>query len=280
MRKLYRSYLYCSGNKLENLQKALTSEADTVTVDLEDSVPQNRKVEARENTFVELSKIDMVKPVFVKTNPPSSKYGLDDIARLSRLPLAGFRLPKTNSVEEIREVHAILQGNRFQGCIQPMIETARGAQNIDAIADSSHYIAQLIVGEEDLRNDLGCARNELGYTLQRVVVACRAVGLLPPVLSVWPFLSDPDGLRSSSIEGRNRGFFGRLCVHPSQVATVNEVFTPEPDELTRAARVVELFNKAEVNGATAIKDDDGNYLSVWTRDNAQRVLALNNMLGD
>lgn len=275
---IYRTYLYCSGMRLDLLDKACASEADAVTVDLEDSVPTFHKERARNQVAECLSKRKEIKPLFVKINPPSSPYGFLDVEALAGMPIAGFRVPKVNSPDEITELQRIACAKGFEGQLQLMLETARGIQCVDEIAKVSTYTSALIVGEEDLRNDLGCDRNELGYCLSRVVIASRAAELLPPIMSVWPFLTDMQGLETSATKGKRMGFWGRLCVHPSQVRTINEVFTPSTDELERAHYVLETFSRAEKMGQPAIKDRDGNYLSVWTKNQAERTISLANAL--
>lgn len=225
--KIFRSYLYCSGTRLDLLSKAILSRADAVTIDLEDSVPAAQKDTIRSAVVGTLQKLRPAKPIFVKINPLSSSYGLDDIEAVTGLQIQGVRVPKIRDVNEVAQIHDACLRNLFTGNLQLMLETASGIQGVDAIAKASSYTSLLIVGEEDLRNDLGCTRDTLDYSLSRVVVASRAAKLLPPVMSVWQFISDKHGLKESTMRGRKMGFWGRLCVHPSQVEVVNRIFTPE-----------------------------------------------------
>ena len=276
---LYRSYLYCSGSRLDLLERACATKADAVTIDLEDSVAAFNKDKARREVVQCLSGHAATKPLFVKVNPPSSRYGYADVEALAELPIAGLRVPKVNSVEEVSRLHGIASSCGFAGCLQIMLETALGIQSVDDIARASTYTSALIVGEEDLRTDLGCERTELDYSLSRVVVAARAAELLPPIMSVWPFLADTNGLMDSAIRGKQMGFWGRLCVHPSQVEGINEVFTPTTSEVERAVDLVDTCARAADLGQPAIKDREGNYISVWAQNQAQRTLALAKCLG-
>jgi citrate lyase subunit beta/citryl-CoA lyase len=273
--QLYRSFLYCSGVRLEHFEKALATNADAITIDLEDSIPLKLKHVARRET-VELLRDqarDPRKPVFVKTNPLSSAYGVADLEALAECDLAGFRIPKVDSVEEVEQVERILQAAGFNGCLQLMIETAQGVLALERIAAHSERTSLMIVGMQDLCNHLGCAREHVAFVLSQTVVCSRAAGLLPPVLSVVTS-QDPAVLTRETIHGKERGCWGRLCVHPSQVDTINEIFTPSEHEVDRAVRVIQIMEEAEESGRTAIRDEDGNYLSVWALDQANRTLAI------
>lgn len=272
--QLYRSFLYCSGARLEHFEKALATPADAITIDLEDSIPIKLKDVARRETLELLrDNPDPGKPVFVKTNPLSTPYGAADLEMLSECGIAGFRIPKVDSVEEVAQIDRILDAAGFSGCVQLMIETAQGVLAMEGIASRGKRTSLLIVGMQDLCNHLGCAREHVAFALTQAVVCSRAAGLLPPVLSVVTS-QDPRVLTEETLRGKERGCWGRLCVHPSQVDTINEIFTPTEREVEKAVRTIQILEEAEQSGRTAIRDEDGNYLSVWALDLANRTLAI------
>jgi citrate lyase subunit beta/citryl-CoA lyase len=273
--QLYRSFLYCSGARLEHFEKALATRADSVTIDLEDSIPLKLKEAARRETAELLGSHDGVgrRAVFVKTNPMSSPYGAADLEALAGCGIAGFRIPKVDTVEEVAQIDRILDQAGFRGCVQLMIETARGVLNLERIASHGSRTSLMIVGMQDLCNHLGCTREHVAFVLSQTVVCSRAAGLLPPVLSVVTS-QDPQVLRDETIGGKERGCWGRLCVHPSQVDAINELFTPSEREVARAVHIIQVIREAEEGGRTAIRDEDGNYLSVWAVDQANRTLAI------
>lgn len=273
--QLYRSFLYCSGARLEHFEKALATNADAITIDLEDSIPRKLKDVARRETAELLREWggDARRPLFVKTNPMSSPYGAADLEELAECDLTGFRIPKVDSVEEVDQIEGILNAAGYNGCVQLMIETAQGVLALERIAARGPRTSLMIVGMQDLCNHLGCAREHVSFALSHTVVCSRAAGLLPPVLSVVTS-QDPAVLIRESLAGKERGCWGRLCVHPSQVDTINEIFTPSEQEVERAVRIIQIMEEAEENGRTAIRDEDGNYLSVWAVDQANRTLAI------
>ena len=120
--KIFRSYLYCSGTRLDLLSKAISSRADAVTIDLEDSVPAAQKDTIRSAVIGTLQKLSPAKPIFVKINPLSSSYGLDDIEAVTGLQIQGVRVPKIRDVNEVAQIHDACLRNLFTGNLQLMLE--------------------------------------------------------------------------------------------------------------------------------------------------------------
>ncbi len=273
--QIYRSFLYCSGVNLNHFYKACETNTDAISIDLEDTVPIQLKAQARQDTcsLIRENLNKHNKPLFVKINPISSKYGVTDLESLSEYSIAGIRVPKVNDTREVEIINSILDNTAFKGCIQLMIETAPGVLNMKDISFSSKYTSALIVGERDLSHHLGCDLNEIGYVLSLAVICSRAANLLPPILCGDPIL-DIEKNSVRSLNGKRKGFWGQLCVHPSQIDIVNELFTPSADEIICAKNVITMLEESERQGKTAIRNTDGNYISVWALDRANRVLAL------
>jgi citrate lyase subunit beta / citryl-CoA lyase len=106
------------------------------------------------------------------------------------------------------------------------------------------------------------------------VVAARAAGLPSPVQSVWTSVGDLDGLRHSTVRGRDAGFFGRSVVHPSQLPVVNEVFTPSDAEVRAARTLVDEVGAAEESGHAAYLDGNGRLVDPAVVARAMWTLAL------
>ena len=109
------------------------------------------------------------------------------------------------------------------------------------------------------------------YARSHLVVASRAAGIEPPSDGVWVRYRDLDGLRGAALRARRLGFFGKSAIHPSQVAIINEVFAPTPEELDWARRVVAAF---EASGGAATRLDGGEMIDVPVAERARRLLAL------
>jgi citrate lyase subunit beta/citryl-CoA lyase len=140
--------------------------------------------------------------------------------------------------------------------LEVQIETAKGLQNIDAIADASDRIEDLILGPADMSASLGLPTVTAGapipgyesldhwhYVLTHIHVAARARGL-QAIDGPYLLIRDLDGFRAACMRARALGYDGKWALHPDQVAVLNEVFTPTQDEYDKAEAVLEHYRHA------------------------------------
>ena len=269
-----RSYLYVPGSDPRRIEKALASETDAVILDLEDAVAPNRKEEARK-TIASFLRSRHEKPVFVRANAPGSPLAEEDIEAVAGPNLAGLRLPKTESAEAVRQVAGRLEDLECEAGIQCLIESALGLELAFEIARAHERVVGLSLGEADLATDLG-VRDEAGllYARSRLVVASRAAGLPSPVQSVYTNVRDEEGLRRSTEEGKNQGFVGRSAIHPNQLSTINEVFTPTEREVTEAEELLTRLEESAGSGTGAFALEDGRFVDEAVVGSARLTLAL------
>ena len=269
-----RSYLYVPGSDPRRIENALASEADAMVLDLEDAVAPNRKEEARETVAGFLRSGDE-KPIFVRVNVPGSALAEEDIEAVAEPNLAGLRLPKTESAEAVRRVAKRLEDLRCEAGIQCLIESALGLELVFEIARAHERVVGMSLGEADLAADLG-VRNDVGllYARSRLVVATRAAGLLGPVQSVYTNVRDEEGLRRSTEEGKNQGFVGRSAIHPNQLSTINEVFTPTEGEVAEAEDLLARLEESAGAGTGALALEDGRFVDEAVVGSARVTLAI------
>jgi len=294
---LARSILYIPGIRDDLMAKAYRMPADIIQLDLEDSVPLDKKDEARALVadFVRDWRSEVGHLLAVKINPTSEKTknsvpcGFDDLAATFAASVDFVVIPKVESVEEVRALDEQITGlEREQGRdggstrIIAMIESAEGLVNIVDIARSSGRLFTLAyTGETDFNALLLVSPNpnppdadlvEYAYGRQHTTIACLSAALAPPIDNVVLDVQNLDFLRSSSVIAKRLGFGGRLCINPKQVEVVNEVFSPSAEETEWAARVVEALEQtvAEGRGATVL---DGRLVDIAMGTAAARVLA-------
>jgi citrate lyase subunit beta/citryl-CoA lyase len=158
-------------------------------------------------------------------------------------------LPKVETAQEILEIETALQGREL--LLMPILETARGILNADAIAGASLRNVALTLGLEDLTADLGVVKTtegqETAWASSQVIFAAKANGL-QAIDSVYGNVADEHGLRASVRTAKAMGFEGKGCVHPRQVMVVHEEFAPSQEELDRAQKIVAAFEEAEAQG--------------------------------
>ena len=269
-----RSYLYVPGSDPRRIEKALASEADAVILDLEDAVAPNRKEEAR-TTVAEVLRSEHEKPVFVRINAPDSVLAEEDVEAVAGARLAGLRLPKTESPESVRLVAQHLEKLGCETGLQCLIESALGLEFAFEIAGAHEKVVGMSLGEADLAADLG-VRGDAGllYARSRLVAATRAAGLPGPVQSVYTNVRDAEGLRRSTMEGKNMGFVGRSAIHPAQIEVINEVFTPTEEEVAEAKDLLARLEESTGTGTGAFTLEDGRFVDEAVVGSARLTLAL------
>lgn len=258
-----RSYLFVPADRPERIAKARAAGADAVIVDLEDAVSPDAKTQARDAMEANL---DPLQPVWIRINGPETEWFRDDVD-LCRAPgVGGVVLPKSERVEDIRYIAERL-GDDVP--VLALIESARGMWNAHAIAHTG-WVVRLGFGALDFQLDLGIAGDDdaLLHFRSQLVLVSRVAGILPPVDGVTTALGDVETLRQDASRARRLGFGAKLCIHPNQIAPVNECFGPSAEEIAWARRVVGAVAAAE-HGAVAV---DGKMVDRPVLARAQAIL--------
>jgi len=282
-----RTALFVPGTRLDRVPKALASGADTVIIDLEDAVPLSRKSEIREEVARFLNETGDPK-IMVRVNGPDTAFFADDIAQIATATLLTIIVPKVESVEDIAAIHqGLLQVEKKnelvsgQIAIIGLIETAKAVDNISDIIHTRtdpQRLRTVAFGAADFTADLGIEITrdgaELFYARSRLPIACRAAGLEPPLDTPFMIdLKDLVALEADALRAKQLGFQGKLCIHPNQIACVNRTFSPKPEEIRHARKVIEAFEEAEAAGQGAIQLD-GKFVDYPVVARARRILQL------
>ena len=256
--KLRRSRLYMPGNNPYLSQNAFLFGADCIILDLEDSVPPSEKFDTRILVREILRNVDFGgTEKTVRINQMSSPYGRDDLEEIiPALPDAIF-IPKAETADDIRIVDEIVAEIKAKHKIDkeifymPIIESAKGVWNAFDIASASENVVLLAFGAEDFTRDIGAQRTREGkeqfVARSMVVLGAKAAGVQASD-TVWSDIEDVEGLRNSTIEAKELGFDGKGAIHPSQVDIINEIFSPTPDEIEYAKKVIAAFEEAKSRG--------------------------------
>jgi citrate lyase subunit beta / citryl-CoA lyase len=276
-----RSFLFAPGNHARRVEKALSLDADAVILDLEDAVATAEKRATRDAVTAALTRPRRAL-LYVRVNAVDTEFCYGDLAAIVRPGLDGIILPKVESAAGLATADWLLaQLEREQGLdprkidLVPIIETARGLNQIDAIIASGTRVKRVAFGAGDFTLDVNMAWSrgeaELAYARAKIVTASRAAGIEAPFDTVWVDLADEEGLEASARTALGFGFQGKMCIHPNQIGVVNRVFTPSEVEIAFAERVVAAFARAEAEGSAAIQLD-GKFIDYPILYRAQRVL--------
>lgn len=266
-----RSLLFVPGSRPERFEKALAAGADMVCVDLEDAVAPPHKAEARAAAVPFLSGAPGPERL-VRLNSVKTAEGLRDLlAVIDAAPTAGtVMLPKVDTADEVRWVDALLSERGLALRLVALVETAEGLENAAAIAAATPRLSALMFGGADLSAELGTplAWEPLLYARSRLVHACARAGIeaidVPHIV-----VSDLEACAAETRRAKDLGFTAKACIHPSQVAVVNGVFTPTEDEVAKARRIVDAL-AADPNGVLLL---DGKLVEKPVVRAAERVLA-------
>jgi citrate lyase subunit beta / citryl-CoA lyase len=249
-----RSLLFLPSDRLERLDKALASGAHAVVIDLEDAVAADAKDAARHALLQHWPALGPVQRmrIAVRINAvatPWHERDLELVRRLAQEDLGGVMLAKTESAPQLGQVLRVAP----TATLLPLVETAEGLSALEAIARSPS-VARLVFGHLDFQIDLGmqCAADERELDAARLqfVVVSRRAGLAAPIDGVTVDLQDAHRLQQDCARTRRFGFGAKLCIHPRQVAAVNDAFAPTEEQLAWARRVTEA---ARERGAGAFQ---------------------------
>lgn len=282
-----RTALFVPGSRQDRFLKALDTGADKVIIDLEDAVPPAGKASAREDVarFLE-SNADP--RIIVRTNGVRTPYLQADIDRIVAAAPVDLLVPKVDSPQDLVSVNqTLLQIERDasleSGSIRviALIETAMAVEAISEIVRTRtepHRLHTVAFGAADYSADIGIEMSldgtELIFPRSKLVVACRAAELEPPIDTPFMLdLKDLNALQRDARIARQLGFQGKLCIHPSQIEVINQVFSPNPKEVQQAGRVVEAFEKAEAEGQGVLLVD-GIFVDYPIVARARRILQL------
>jgi citrate lyase subunit beta / citryl-CoA lyase len=277
-----RSKLFVPGSRPELFGKALAGDADAISFDVEDSVPEDSKASARERIVEFLRSAaarDSGKLIIVRINGFDSGHWEQDLTAFARAPVALLNVPKAQCAEDVRRVAAALEeAERRNGVERPIgllvnIETARGLRLAAEIANAHSRVAGLQLGLADLFESLNMERDPANVhaVMFAMRMACGESGRFA-YDSAYPDVSDAEGFRREAAQARKLGYVGKSCVHPKQVALANEIFGAGTLDLTTARRIVAAAQEAAKHGRGAFLLD-GRMIDLPFVKRAQAVLA-------
>jgi citrate lyase subunit beta/citryl-CoA lyase len=283
---MIRTFLFVPGDSSKKLLKAAESCADTLIIDLEDSVAAGERPRARELARDFLAE-HRERGFWVRINPLDSDDALADLRAVMPSSPAGVVLPKPRSARDATRLSQLLDVLEQEHdlpagktSILP-IATERPAAlfHLHEYADVAVRLAGLTWGAEDLSAAVGAwqSRDADGswlppYALARslCLFAAAAAGV-PAIDTVYTDYRNEAGLRKHAADARRDGFSGMLAIHPAQVRIINEVFSPNADEVERARRIVELFAANPEAGTIGL---DGEMLDRPHLLRARRILEM------
>ena len=248
------------------LEKALTVAPDALVPDMEDSVPAAEKANARETTAGFLPRLAASgRPVIPRVNALETEWIEADLTAVVGPHVFGISVGKVRRAGDIAAVSALIgklerRAGLRVGTVRlvPWIETAEAIVDVAEICRASERIVAVAFGGEDFTNDLGVERledeSQVGYARQALCVAARAANVLALDTPYFK-LRNVEGLRDNALRAKSIGFKGKFAIHPEQIHTLNECFSPSAREVAHAERVVAAYEQAERQGRASTSLD-------------------------
>lgn len=258
---VWRSMLFVPATSDRFVDSALRQQADALQIDLEDSIAPEDKARARDRVpaiadrfaeagFDVIVRVNRSWRLLVRDLEASVRRSVRAVT-LPKVPDASFVRSAAEVLAELEDAAGLPIGHTL---IIAMIEEPEGLENMSAIAAAHPRVCGIIVGAEDLALTMRMAVDEDGLYVPNVlaVAAARRAGIMPIgfVGSVADF-ADPELFRSRIRRARRLGFDGAFCVHPRQVAIVNDEFAPQAADVEHARALVEEFDRQRAAGRAA-----------------------------
>lgn len=270
--------LYAPGNSPRLLTGVELHGADSVLLDLEDSVPPDFKLEARILVKHLLGAIEFPE-VWVRINP-LEVCGREDLEEVMLCKPHGICLPKAETEQDIEELaHLLTLHEERLGLehgsthIIPIIETPVGVMNAYQVAKASPRVVVMAFGAEDYTRELGARRTDASLLMARSqIVAAAAAARILCSDTVFSNVEDEEGLIREANLARDLGFDGKGAINPRQLGPITRAFMPTEKEVDLARRMVEAAAEAEGRGIGAVAVD-GKMVDRPVLERARRVLA-------
>lgn len=278
-----RTLLFMPGDDRRKIEKGAGLDVDAVVMDLEDGVALSRKEAGRDVVRHALETFDFGETErLVRINPADSDLYEEDLTTTIDGRPDGYVIAKVESAEQVKRVSAWLavaerERDWPEGTVRllAMIETAGGLLSAPDVAAADERLEALIFGAEDFAGQVGATRTvegrEILYARSVVLVAAAASGR-QAIDTVYVDLHDLEGLRADAETAAQLGFDGKLAIHPRQVAVLSEIFTPVPEEVDAARRLIEAFEAHQAAG-TGVFEYEGKMVDMPMIRAARRVLA-------
>jgi len=284
MQKLRRTMLYVPGNNPGMIRDVLIYGADSIMIDLEDSVSLNEKDSARLLVYHSLKMLDFNGiEVLVRVNGLNTTFGKDDFEAIVRAKPDAIRLPKTETPQDVIEADQLITEIEKDSGIElgsiklfAAIESAMGVLNAYQIATASKRLIGIAIGAEDFVTDLKTTRSLDGIELltarSLILFAARAAGI-NAIDTVFSNVNDEEGFIREVKLIKQLGFDGKSIINPRQIEIVNRIYMPTKDEITKSLKIIEAIKEAEIIGSGVISLD-GKMIDKPIVERAYRVLDL------
>ncbi|MEJ1923556.1 HpcH/HpaI aldolase/citrate lyase family protein [Microbacterium sp. KHB019] len=279
-----RSVLFVPGHKADWIQKALSSSADGIIIDLEDAVPETDKALARENARTAISSYSGGKTVLVRVNGLETPHFGDDARAVAVEGVGGLLLPMLRHRDDVVAFDGVIAAAEIlngvpRGSVEvvPSFETAESIVDVESILSGPRVggVMAAAAKDADISRAVGFRWSAQGletlYLRSRILLAARAAGLELIVLGLWQDVRDLDGMRTFARDNAALGFTGQVLIHPTHADIANEEYGLSSDRVDYYRRLIAAFEAGERAGHGAVSFE-GEHIDLAHANNAREQL--------
>lgn len=279
-----RTDLYLPANNEHMVEKAPLRGADVITLDMEDAVPPDEKEKAREMVKKYIGKMSVRgAEAWVRINAWDTDLTMDDLNAVVIEGLDGITLPKCAGPDDVKLLDSILtdlekKRNLPVGKIKVaiLVETAIGVLNVARSVFASERLVAVIFGAVDYTRDMRVTRtdcaNEQIYARAAIGAAARAAGLIAED-APFPNYQDNEAFEANCLSGAQFGFEGRQIIHPSQIPIAHRVYSPQPERVEWAEKIIKVFEEEGLAKGSASVGFEGKMIDIPVYRDGLNVLA-------
>jgi citrate lyase subunit beta/citryl-CoA lyase len=278
-----RSVLYMPGSNARALEKAKTLAADGVILDLEDAVAPDAKAAARDQVVAAVKAGGFgAREVFIRTNGFDTPWFADDLTAAMAAAPDAILIPKVSDPDQLERIGARLLSTHaaHRTRIWAMIETPTAIFNVRAIAaaakDSETRLGGFVLGLNDLSKETRARQVPGRAPMLSWIAACVLAAReyrIDILDGVYNDIANTEGFNEECVQARDFGFDGKTLIHPNQIEPCNAVFSPSPDEVTLARKMIAAFDRPE-NKDKGVVQIDGRMVERMHAEMARRTVAI------
>lgn len=267
---MLRSLLFVPGDSEKKISKSISTSADALILDLEDSVSPERTSIARSMVadFLKAHNKRTQQQLWVRINPLQTPEALEDLVAVMAGRPDGIMLPKPLNAQHAQQLDHYLSALEMREGLTlgstriiPVATEVPGAVfDLHSYAGASPRLLGLTWGAEDLATAIGATSNkdesgEFSFTYKLARSLCLLASAHAQIQAIDTLSVDFKNLQALALDvhgARKEGFTGKLAIHPDQVDVINQGFTPSAQEIAHAKNIVDAFAKASGAGAVQI----------------------------
>ena len=242
---------------MEHINSIDESEADMITLNLEDAIAPSRKREALDNIGLFLSHMEHSNSFITVRVNPLEEGGAKEIEYLNDFSFDAVRVAKIKTQSEVARALTLLSDEKE---LHISLETKEAFENLSSLR-IDEMLTTANLGILDLLNSLGLpqsiariANPTMDYILSKFLIDSKTAGI-HPISFMYQQYNDTERFRAWCMRENMMGFESKACMGPKQVAIANEIFNIGKDEVAKAKYIKNMFEANEANGINGFMDD-------------------------